>query len=381
MSLMHDALREMEKSPPMSASAMPTLTYDTSPGPRDARRAVTVERPRDVLENHARPAAIGMPAQKFAVRGAWALGAILGAIMLLLLWLQARPTQMVSPPDVSNGPIANAPSAVLVPVAPLAAAPALTAATLAAAEPMAQPLNLPTPAAATPIALASVISTDTGGLPSRPQPTLETAGAVVTAPLSQAATRSTVTGATDQRSMQGAAATRVAPSTAFAPPPNRPPAASAGVQQLVLSSDAETQRHNAARNAAAASVNLRFSAIARAIESGDEAEMKAQLSSLERELPATSLTLLRAQAWVLSSGANADGAAARAAYTAILARLPEDENALLNLSALELKAGKIDTARTLVSSALSANPDSPAARAAHQRIGAAMQAAQLVPVK
>lgn len=350
MSLMHDALREMEKSPPMSGSAKPTLTYDTSPGPRDARRAA-VEYPRDVLANLARTAAIGMPAHKFAARGVWALGAILAVIVLLLLWLQARPTQMVSPPDVANGPIANAPNAVLVPVAPLAAAPTLTAATLAVAEPMAQPLNLPTPAASTPIALASVISTDTGGRPPRPQPTPETAGATVAALV------------------------------ALTPPPNRLPAASAGLQKLALSSDAETQRNNAARNATAANANLRFSAIARAIESGDEAEMKAQLSSLERELPATSLTLLRAQAWVLSSSANADGAAALAAYTAILARLPDDENALLNLAALELKAGKIDAARALVSSALSANPDSPAARAAQKRIGVELQAAQLVPVK
>ena len=63
-------------------------------------------------------------------------------------------------------------------------------------------------------------------------------------------------------------------------------------------------------------------------------------------------------------------AAARSAYSAILARLPEDENALLNMAALETKDGKIDAARTFLAQALSANPESVAAKAAQQRISA-----------
>lgn len=138
---------------------------------------------------------------------------------------------------------------------------------------------------------------------------------------------------------------------------------------------AETKRKEAlaqqtatARVAASQNASTRYAAIGRALDAGDRAAAQSQLSSLEQELPASSLTLLRARAWVVGTGS--DMAAARGAYAAILARLPEDENALLNMAALEAKDGKMDAARTYLAQALSANPESAAAKAAQQRISA-----------
>ena len=138
---------------------------------------------------------------------------------------------------------------------------------------------------------------------------------------------------------------------------------------------AETKRKEAlaqqtatARVAASQNASTRYAAIGRALDAGDRAAAQSQLSSLEQELPASSLTLLRARAWVVGTGS--DMAAARGAYAAILARLPEDENALLNMAALEAKDGKMDVARTYLAQALSANPESAAAKAAQQRISA-----------
>jgi hypothetical protein len=130
--------------------------------------------------------------------------------------------------------------------------------------------------------------------------------------------------------------------------------------------EAEATQIALARTAASKNASTRYAAIGRALEAGDRAAAQNALNSLEQELPASSLTLLRARAWVAGSGT--DIAAARNAYAAILARLPEDENALLNMAALEAKDGKMDVARTLIGQALSANPESAAAKAAHQRI-------------
>jgi predicted Zn-dependent protease len=142
----------------------------------------------------------------------------------------------------------------------------------------------------------------------------------------------------------------------------------------LVTDKAEARIIAAARAKVTANANTRFNAIAKAIEAGDAVEAKLQLSLLEDELPAGSLTLMRAQAWVQSVGI--DRHAARAAYTAILSRLPDDENALLNLANLEMKDGNLDAAGTLLAHALRTSPDSVAARDAQQRLVHATESAR-----
>ncbi len=154
----------------------------------------------------------------------------------------------------------------------------------------------------------------------------------------------------------------------------KPPAASAkqlatqaGLAALeTIRKENEVQQNAAARVATSKNAATRYASIGRALAAGDRAAAQNALNSLEQELPPSSLTLLRARAWIAGSGA--DVAAARNAYNAILVRLPDDENALLNMAALEAKDGKMDIARSLVAQTLSAHPESVAAKAAHQRL-------------
>ena len=342
---MHDALLEMEKMPPADGLAKQTLTYDTSPATKEQDSSGGLRRQRSFLADDA-PAGARVGARRaMPTYGGWMLGAILCLCLMTGWWVLERsvPTTAID----AESAIARVTAATVL----TAPGPAVTPAPFMLAEatvPAVAPHVMPAPQAiASGAGIASVPA------PNVPVPTKATSPQAIANTASPPGPSSVLT------------------------PPSKPIAiAGIGVQRAVLTSDAETLRDTVARNAAAANATRRFSAIARAIENGDEAEARAQLSRLEQELPATSLTLLRAQAWVLNTGAGADVPTVRAAYTAILARLPDDENALLNLSALELKAGKLDAARALVASALSANPDSPAARAAQQRIGAAVRAAQ-----
>ena len=358
MSLMHDALREMEKTPPAEGLAKPMLTYDTSPATReqDSPRALPQQRP--FLDDYAPAGARDYVRRAVPTSGGWVLGTIVCLSLLTCWWLLERSVPTTATETVSTSARVAAATVLTAP------GPAVTPPPIMVAEatvPAVAPPVMPAPQA---IASGAGIAAD----PSSPSTLQQTAPV----PNVQVPTKAT--------SPQAIANTASPPGPPLViTPPSKPIAvAGIGVQRAVLTSDAEALRDVVARNATAANANRRFSAIAAAIESGDEAEARAQLSRLEQELPATSLTLLRAQAWVLSTASGADVPTVRAAYTAILARLPDDENALLNLSALELKAGRLDVARALVSSALSANPDSVAARAAQQRIGAAVQVAQSV---
>jgi len=373
MSLMHDALREMEKMGPAAGSPKPTptptLTYDTSPSTREQGSSVGSVHQQAFVTNYAAAGAHGKAKRTTLTRGGWMAGAFLLLCLLTSWWIFVRPASTPAAAIETSSASAKLviTPAVTTPSSALAATP-----------------NTPTTVEATIPALAPP------SMPASPTPAPITAPSLLVA-LQQPAPSPNVQALTNAMSPQAPADTATPPPSP--PPPSPPPppviaapskpiaVASLGVQRAVLISDAATLRDAAARNATVANVNRRFNAIARAIEKGDDAEARTQLALLEQELPATSLTLLRAQAWVLSTGANADVSAVRAAYTAILARLPDDENALLNLSALELKAGKLDAARALVSSALTANPDSLAARTAQQRIGAATQIAQSVTQK
>lgn len=80
-----------------------------------------------------------------------------------------------------------------------------------------------------------------------------------------------------------------------------------------------------------------------AVASGDPAASAQALQKLESVLPAHSLTLLRARAW--AAHGSGDAKLAEQHYSAILARVPEDEHAGVNLALLEARRGADGEAR------------------------------------
>ncbi len=101
-----------------------------------------------------------------------------------------------------------------------------------------------------------------------------------------------------------------------------------------------------------------FPRFLQALEHGDTAAGREQLDKLAAILPADSLTLLRAQAWyAVKTG---DAASARKFYAALLERKTGDEEASINLAAIESGAGHTDNALAILADAMQANPDSAA---------------------
>ncbi|MFJ1157215.1 tetratricopeptide repeat protein, partial [Bordetella bronchiseptica] len=100
---------------------------------------------------------------------------------------------------------------------------------------------------------------------------------------------------------------------------------------------------------------------------GDLGTARRQLDSLRAALPGESLTLLRRQAWLHMYGGN-DRAAAES-YRALLARLPNDENAGLNLAIIEARQGRVADARALLERLRQQHPDSRGVRALQEQIG------------
>lgn len=84
-------------------------------------------------------------------------------------------------------------------------------------------------------------------------------------------------------------------------------------------------------------------AISAAIHAGTLAQAQLQLDQLATKLPARSLTLLRLQAWY--AHASGDTAQAAALYREVLARLPDDLTASINLAILEAGNGQAESAR------------------------------------
>lgn len=84
-------------------------------------------------------------------------------------------------------------------------------------------------------------------------------------------------------------------------------------------------------------------AIGGALRAGDLVTAGTHLDTLQARLPARSLTLLRMQAWY--AHANGDGPAALALYRSIVARLPGDATAAINLAILEAANGQPESAR------------------------------------
>jgi Meckel syndrome type 1 protein len=110
----------------------------------------------------------------------------------------------------------------------------------------------------------------------------------------------------------------------------------------------------------------RHALLRKSVASGDLDSARAHLAALERALPADSIALLRVRAWYAAHAGNA--AEARKAYEAVLERLPGDENAGLNLAALEAREGRSEAARILLAEVLQAHPESEAAQQALRRL-------------
>ncbi|MBV2235231.1 MAG: tetratricopeptide repeat protein, partial [Sterolibacterium sp.] len=90
------------------------------------------------------------------------------------------------------------------------------------------------------------------------------------------------------------------------------------------------------------------------------------LNALATLLPQESISLLRARAWYFSQAQ--DTSSARTTYEAILKRLPGDENAGLNLAALEAQAGRLPRAHSLLADVLRQHPDSVQAQQMRARL-------------
>ncbi|MBD9370289.1 hypothetical protein [Xanthomonas sp. XNM01] len=86
-----------------------------------------------------------------------------------------------------------------------------------------------------------------------------------------------------------------------------------------------------------------ISAIEAAIADGDTARARQALTELEALLPSSSLTLLRMQAWVAHRGG--DMTSAEQLYLRIAERVPDDENAGVNIALLSAGRGDVEDAR------------------------------------
>jgi hypothetical protein len=93
-----------------------------------------------------------------------------------------------------------------------------------------------------------------------------------------------------------------------------------------------------------------------AMEGTDAAERKVAFDRLSAALPARSLSLLRARAWYAVK--TDDRQTAYRAYQTILERQAGDEEASLNLAAMETASGNADRAVTILTVALRAHLDS-----------------------
>ena len=108
-----------------------------------------------------------------------------------------------------------------------------------------------------------------------------------------------------------------------------------------------------------------FQAFVQAMQAKDVERANTHLNALAGQLPPSSLSLLRARAWyALETGQTA---AAQDYYKSLLERLPGDEEASVNLAALELQAQRIEPARKLLREALVQHPDSEEIKAALAR--------------
>lgn len=115
-------------------------------------------------------------------------------------------------------------------------------------------------------------------------------------------------------------------------------------------------------------VGEQLAALDSALAANDVEAIPQLLATLSRQLPGNSLTLLRARAWAAHSQGHGDTAETH--YRTILRRVPNDEQAGVNLALLEAARGDSDAAQARLRRLASHNGNSPLiARAMDQLSG------------
>ena len=165
--------------------------------------------------------------------------------------------------------------------------------------------------------------------------------------------------------------TAIARATVSANTPSAPVAPAAGEELTDIQSahlQINVTRAAATSPAPLHDVGEQLAALDSALAANDVEAIPHRLATLRRQLPGNSLTLLRARAWAAHS--QGDGDTAETHYRTILRRVPDDEQAGVNLALLEAARGDSDAAQARLRRLASHNGNSPLiARAMDQLSG------------
>jgi len=165
--------------------------------------------------------------------------------------------------------------------------------------------------------------------------------------------------------------TAIARATVSATTPSAPVAPAAGEELTDIQSahlQINVARAEATSPAPLHDVGEQLAALDSALAANDVEAIPQLLATLSRQLPGNSLTLLRARAWAAHS--QGDGDTAETHYRTILRRVPNDEQAGVNLALLEAARGDSDAAQARLRRLASHNGNSPLiARAMDQLSG------------
>ena len=109
-------------------------------------------------------------------------------------------------------------------------------------------------------------------------------------------------------------------------------------------------------------VEQRFGLFLQAMRSHDLPTAEQHLAALRRDLPRSSVSLLRAEGWYALAQGDTDGAARH--YQDILERLPGDEEASINLAGVESRRQRTEVARQILADGVRAHPESESLKSA-----------------
>ena len=109
-------------------------------------------------------------------------------------------------------------------------------------------------------------------------------------------------------------------------------------------------------------VEQRFGLFLQAMRGNDLPTAEQHLVALRRDLPRSSVSLLRAEGWYALAQGDTDGAARH--YQDILERLPGDEEASINLAGIESRRQRTEVARQILADGVRAHPESESLKSA-----------------
>ncbi len=109
-------------------------------------------------------------------------------------------------------------------------------------------------------------------------------------------------------------------------------------------------------------VEQRFGLFLQAMRGNDLPTAEQHLAALRRDLPRSSVSLLRAEGWYALAQGDTDGAARH--YQDILERLPGDEEASINLAGIESRRQRTEVARQILAEGVRAHPESESLKSA-----------------